>query len=471
MPLRKLTQKEIKQQHKPWITNEIIKSIKKREKLYKKYIKAKDKDIKEDYHKKYKEKRNQVLNECRQSKKTYFQNFFTENANNIKNTWMGIKAIININKNTKGQPTSLLVNNELISDSKIVADTFNNYFSSIASELQGKIHHYGKDFSTYLINSNPNNFFITPTNKIEVINIINDISINKANGPNSIPTNILHLIKINIAQPLVDIVNHFIEKGIYIEKLKISKVIPTYKDKGNYLECNNYRPISLLSNINKIIEKIMHERLYAFLSKHKCIYDLQFGFRSQHSTNHALIDLTEDIRKAIDDNKFAVGIFIDLQKAFDTVDHNILLKKLDHYGIRGVTNNWFKSYLSSRKQFVTINGVNSDLQPMNYGVPQGSVLGPLLFLIYINDLHSIIKFSTTRHYADDTNLLIKNKSLKQLKKHVNFDLRNLELWLKSNKISLNAGKTEMLIFRHPNKVLNYDLKIKLDGKGYIPLNM
>ena len=189
-----------------------------------------------------------------------------------------------------------------------------------------------------------------------------------------------------------------------MDNLKISKVIPVFNDKGNYLECNNYRPISLLSNI-----------LYSFLSKHKCIYDRQFGFRNRHSTNHALLDLIEDIRNAMDNNKFAVGVFVDLQKAFDTVDHNILLNKVDHYGIRGVANNWFKSYLSNRKQFVTINGVNSDLQSMKFGVPQGSVLGPLLFLIYINDLHSTIKFCTTRHFADDTNLVIKNKSPNQLK--------------------------------------------------------
>ena len=253
-----------------------------------------------------------------------------------------------------------------------------------------------------------------------------------------------------------------------MDNLKISKVIPVFKDKGNYLECNNYRPISLLSNINKIIEKLMHERLYSFLSKHKCIYDRQFGFRNRHSTNHALLDLIEDIRNAMDNNKFAVGVFVDLQKAFDTVDHNILLNKLDHHGIRGVANNWFKSYLSNRNQFVIKNGVNSDLQSMKIGVPQGSVLGPLLFLIYINDLHSTITFCTTRHFADDTNLVIKNKSLKQLKKQLNFDLCKLVSWLKANKISLNKSKTEMLIFRHPNKTLDYDLKIKLDGKKIYP---
>ena len=208
----------------------------------------------------------------------------------------------------------------------------------------------------------------------------------------------------------------------------------------------------------------MHSRLYNFLSIHNCIYDLQFGFRNKHSTNHALLDLTEDIRKALDGNSFAVGIFIDLQKAFDTVDHKILLHKLGYYGIRGSANEWFRSYLTDRKQYVSINGVESKTTTMKYGVPQGSVLGPLLFLVYINDLHKSIKYCTTRHFADDTNLLIKNKSLKQLNKHVNIDLRNLCKWLKSNKISLNASKTELLLFRHPNKKLNYDLKIKIDGK-------
>ena len=208
--------------------------------------------------------------------------------------------------------------------------------------------------------------------------------------------------------------------------------------------------------------------VFSFLEKHKCIYDLQFGFRSGHSTNHALLDLTEAIRKAIDDNTYAVGVFIDLQKAFDTVDHEILLKKLFHYGIRGTANSWFASYLSNRKQFVVINGHESSMKFMNYGVPQGSVLGPLLFLIYINDLHNAIKYSTTRHFADDTCLLISNTSLKQLKKHLNLDLKFLTAWLKANKISLNASKTEILIFKHPNKPINYDPKISLDGKRIYP---
>ena len=312
------------------------------------------------------------------------------------------------------------------------------------------------------------NFFIRPTNEIEIINNINDLKSNKALGPTSIPTDIFHLIKLSVAKPLAEIVNLSFQTGIYIDVLKISKVAPIFKEKGSDLDFSNYRPISLLSNINKIIEKIMHGRLYSFLEQHKCIYELQFGFRTKHSTSHALIDLIEDIRKGIDDNNFSVGVFIDLQKAFDTVDHKILLSKLDHYGVRGKANDWFRSYLNGRKQYVSINGTDSDLRSVEYGVPQGSVLGPLLFLLYINDLHFSIKYSMTRHYADDTCLLIKNKSLKRLKKQLNIDLKVLTSWLKANKIALNAGKTEILIFRNPKKPINYDLKLTLDGHRLYP---
>ena len=159
MPLKKLTKKEIKQQYKPWITNDIRKSIKEREKYYKKFIKAKDGLIKEDYHNKYKELRNQIVTLCRQNKKTYYQKFFTKNANNAKNTWKGIKSIINVNTSMKSQPTSLLVNNKLIFEPTETANAFNTYFSTIASDLQGKIYHQGQDFTKYLNNSNEHNFF------------------------------------------------------------------------------------------------------------------------------------------------------------------------------------------------------------------------------------------------------------------------------------------------------------------------
>ena len=192
--------------------------------------------------------------------------------------------------------------------------------------------------------------------------------------------------------------------GVFPSVLKTAKVVPVF-NKDSKLDYSNYRPVSLLSNIEKILEKLMYKRLYTFLNNNNIIYDLQFGFRQQYSISHALINITENIRKALEDGNMGCRVFVDLQKAFDTVDHQILLAKLNHYGIRGVSNDWFKSYLSNRNQYVSISCLHSGLTSISCGVPQGSVLGPLLFLLYINDLNQAIKFCKVHHFADDTNLL------------------------------------------------------------------
>ena len=210
----------------------------------------------------------------------------------------------------------------------------------------------------------------------------------------------------------------------------------------------------------------MFNRLYTFLEDNKCIYNLQFGFRKNHSTNHAILSIIENIQNAIKNNNFAIGIFIDLQKAFDTVNHSILLKKLSHYGIKNTANKWFESYLTGRQQFVSINGHSSEYTTTKHGVPQGSVLGPLLFLIYINDLHVCIKNSKTFHFADDTNLLFTPSHTNFLRK-LNVDLKSLNHWLLANKISLNASKTELIVFREPKTPLP-NIKIKLNGTKLIP---
>ena len=186
-------------------------------------------------------------------------------------------------------------------------------------------------------------------------------------------------------------------------KLKLAKVIPLFK-KGCPLTASNYRPISLLSIFSKIIEKVIYKLLYKFLEKHEILYDLQFGFRASHSIDHALVSLTEAIKNSLDNRKFGSGIFIDLQKAFDTVNHDILLTKLEHYGIRGIALDWFKSYLMDRKQHVSVNGSNSSYLTVTCGVPQGSVLGPLLFLIYINYLPQSSAKLVFYSFADDTNI-------------------------------------------------------------------
>ena len=290
---------------------------------------------------------------------------------------------------------------------------------------------------------------------------------NKASGPNCIPTNILKLFKKEFSKPLSDMINMSFNQGICPNILKIANVIPIHK-KGDKLDCNNYRPISLLSNISKIFKKSMHICLVNFLRKNKLLFCHQFGFRSGYSVNHALTSLSELIRKALDEDKFACGVFIDLQKAFDTVDHNILLSKLYRYSVKGTPHQWFKSYLKGRQQYTTINHQKSSLSNIKYGVPQSSVLGPLLFLLYINDLSKAFVHSKVHHFADDTNFLYASHFLKNLNKTVNFDLSNLVQWLRANKISLNANKTEIVVFRSPTKQIYKSLNFRLSGQKIKP---
>ena len=217
------------------------------------------------------------------------------------------------------------------------------------------------------------------------------MKVNKGVGPNSIPTKILKDYKSELSQPLRDMINTSFTTGMFPSALKVAHIIPVHKNRDK-LDCDSYQPISLLSNISKIFEKMMHIEMQflrnhaSFLIKNKVLSSFQFGFWNKHSTHHSLISLTEMIRSVLDNNQFKCGVFIGLQKAFDTVDHKILLSKMNHYGIKGISYEWFKSYLTNRQQFTTVINKQSELSSTELGVPKGSILGPVLFLIYLTIL-------------------------------------------------------------------------------------
>ena len=293
----------------------------------------------------------------------------------------------------------------------------------------------------------------------EIMDIINQLE-SKSIGPTSIPVKLLKIIADIIVVPLCIIFNNSLFSGIFPDALKLSKVVPIHKGEST-LDPNNYRPISLLPIFDKIMEKLMHKQLYSFLNSHDILFENQFGFRKNSSTSFALITIIETIKETIDNKKYGCGIFIDLRKAFDTVNHEILLNKLDHYGIRGTALNWFKSYLFNRKQYVFHNGVSSQYQFITSGVPQGSVLGPLLFLLYINDLPNISKVLNFFLFADDTNIYYEADTPAKLEKVINKELKKLRIWLIVNRLSLNIDKTNFVVFHPYNKPLKQKITLKI----------
>ena len=320
------------------------------------------------------------------------------------------------------------------------------------------------------INTSNNSLFLSPTVPMEVEKIIDGLDMKKAIGPNSIPNIILKSFKLFFSVWLSRLVNLCFEVGIFPDILKTAKITPLHK-KDSKLDVINYRPISLLSVFSKIYKNVIYIRIYSYLTKNNLIYSKQFGFRINYSTNHALTSITENIRSLLDQGQYVCGIFVDLEKAFDTVDHETLCEKLNHYGVRGNVNKLIKSYLANRKQYVSLNGFDYEIKNIDCGVPQGSSLGPLLFLIYINDFRLRLNETKSAHFADATFILYNSKKLKTIETIVNTELKEVAKWLNLNKLSLNAGKTELNFFHSHQHGLNYDnISIKCNGVKLSPVD-
>ena len=416
VPLVKLSRKQLSLRAKPWITVRIESMMAKRDRYLRKFNRTHSLDM--EYL--YKKFRNKVVSEVRKSKNEYYAEYFTKHKTNMKMLWSGIRSIINSKLNIGSSISCLTHNGVKVNDSKQMANIFNNVFVNTAKKINENIHRTRKSPLDYLSFQNGSSFFISPASPEEIKVIINSLKSGKAVGPHSIPIYQLKIPSEYIAVPLCDIVNKSFSGGIFPDMMKLAKVIPLYKKNSPEVP-SNYRPISLLSVFSKIVEKLMHKRLYSFLEKYDILHSLKFGFCTKHSTLHALISLTESV-----DQTVGCGVFIDLQKAFDTVNHSILLQKLQHYGVRGTALNWFSSYLTDRKQYVSVNGHTSDHLRITCGVPQGSVLGPLLFLIYINDLPNVSKFLTFFLFSDDTNIYFKPHDLIHLQKIMNRELRKVK---------------------------------------------
>jgi len=292
-----------------------------------------------------------------------------------------------------------------------------------------------------------------PTDPNEVMKLISSLKPKTSSGYDGISSKFLKLTKQVLSVPICNIINLSLSTGIVPSGLKLAKVIPVFKSKDK-TDMNSYRPISLLPALSKILEKVIHSRLYKFCSTQNILFENQYGFRPNHSTTHAVSKFTTDTMMSMEDKKSTLAVFLDLSKAFDTIDHDILLRKLEHYGVRGVALDWFRNYLSGRTQYVSFRGAKSATYDVNCGVPQGSVLGPLLFIIYTNDLPSVLEFCQCILFADDTTLYYSSNNDQLLKNNVEIDLYELADWFNANKLSLNIDKTQFMIVRP--KVFNDD---------------
>ena len=321
-----------------------------------------------------------------------------------------------------------------------MSETFNKYFTEIGTNLADQLPNPSKSFNTFL-DPVTCSFQLEPVSLSKVLKLLKNLPINKATGLDKIPCRLVNLAAPLIAESLCCIFNTSISSNIFPSDWKIAKIIPIHK--GNAKDdLNNYRPISILSPISKIFERLIYDQLYDYLSNHGLLSECQSGFRRYHSTTTSLLDTTNEWYANMDQGKLNSVVFLDLSKAFDTVNHSILINKLYAYGLCNKTVEWFNSYLTGRTQQCFINGHLSSPRVVSCGVPQGSILGPLLFLIYINDLPNCLKFSKPRMFADDTTVTTSGISIVQTIQNVNRDMVNLCEWLIANKLSLNIGKTE-----------------------------
>jgi retron-type reverse transcriptase len=344
-----------------------------------------------------------------------------------------------------------------ISDPQIIANNFNSYFVNIGSDLARNIPSTDTNFHQLLnnINSPPNSFFLSPTDSDEINLICKTLKSGASCGHDDVKPDIVKSVSDLISSPLAIIFNLSLSSGSVPKKLKCAKVVPIFKNGENDV-FSNHRPISILPVFSKILERLIHKRLYKFVSCYNLLHENQFGFRPGLSTEMAILQVYNNIISALDSRKHTVGVFLDLSKAFDTINHDILLSKLAHYGIRGIALEWFRSYLNDRFQFVTYNSHKSPLLNISTGVPQGSILGPLLFILYINDLFYVCKHSSTTLFADDCNIVASHKNFDQLIEFVNHDLCNISTWFMANKLSLNIKKSNYMFFKNRFSNRTYD---------------
>ena len=465
--MREKKQKFYKYCHKKekWVTPGILNSIKTRDQKYWQL-----KTLHQDHpHYIYLKQELKMFNNIlrsviRKAKKIYLDNYFEINKCNLRNTWDKVLQLIGTNNNTNMLPEYINTGNGIAKGDVDMAKTFNKYFTSIATNLAKSFDNSSASPVRTYMTTPPSSTFnfrkVTPAEVLEVLNVLKNKS---SCGFDNISTNLLKRIFSPLVQPLTLIINQCITSGKFPSLLKQAKVLPLFK-KNDRHDISNYRPISLLPAISKIFEKIIHRQIIDYFDTNPLLYQGQYGYRAEHSCELAALELMDRITQSLVTGKDPFCVFLDLSKAFDTLDHTILLEKLEFYGFNDISIKLCQSYLMDRTQYVVVNSSISECRKINIGVPQGSVLGPLLFCIYINDLPKASKIFTPIMFADDTTLLANVQDFPNLSHSphiINEELDKIWNWLTLNKLSLNISKTKIMKFRiPPKKEIKFILTVK-----------
>lgn len=453
-PMKRYNRKQ-KYNDSPWLTKGLQNACKKKNSLYRDFIKHRNTETENKY-KKYKNKLTNIMRTC---KKDYYNKLLEHNKGNTKGLWSVLNTIIRSGSRVSSYPAHFKDEDKTLHNMDEVVSGFNKFFVNVGPELANQIHsETSGEVSVPNFERNPSSFFLRATEEGEIKEIVNKFKNKISTDCEEIDMTIVKRVIDGILKPLTHICNLSFLTGKFPDKMKVAKVIPLYKtgDKHNF---TNYRPVSLLPQFSKILEKLFNTRLDTFIEKHKLLTDSQYGFRENRSTSLALMELIEEITNCVDNKKYAIGIFIDLKKAFDTINHDILLEKMERYGMRGVGLNWLKSYLLGRQQFVKLGEHKSTLLDITCGVPQGSILGPKLFILYINDICKVSNILKFVLFADDTNIFCSGDNLQLLLEEITSEMNKLKRWFDRNKLSLNLSKTKIMFFGNHKIKANSTVKI------------
>ena len=432
----------VREHNLPWISAEIRVLLRTRTYFLTKAHRTNDPD---DW-RKYRKLRNKVTTTLRKAEKEYFQEV-ARNQGNPRAVWKDLNKVIG--RGRKDRIGTIQVNGRDIVRSLDKAEEFNRYYVSCIPSPPSI------DPGSIGFQALEDSFSFQRVDAEDVEKILRCIKVNKATGPDGLSPRLLRLTAPAIAKSLATVFNASLERGEIPNDWKVANVSPVFKagDKGSM---SNYRPISVLPEIAKLFEKLVHQQLYAYLQEHNILHPAQSGFRPGHCTQDVVVASVDDWRRGLDNNHVVGAVLVDLSRAFDSISHDLLLCKMDLYGIRGKAKQWFHSYLSDRKQRVVVDGEVSPWSTIRMGVPQGSILGPLLFTLFINDLPSVLQSTKTMLYADDTTIYHSCPDPQQLQEALADDLLRMTSWLKTNHLHINVRKTKLLLLARRGRAHELD---------------